>query len=421
MTAKKFPDSSRNFFEQDHARAFPTTVHLSMNSLPPHPTSRYQNTIFPVFSSKLIPMSPAFSASCLLLLFSVLTSHGDLIPRKPDPGTKPQAPPAPAVPGSAPAPVAAGNLTPDEADKLQKQVELLEKELERTRSGMHLKQLAILKEAMAGNVKAFNFWLDCKEVEDFDLKGKTGQEFADWKRGEVKKNGNNDSFCASIRLQLQFLIVTILDSHAGTPEKEAEVAAAAIAYVEALAAFCEKEENLAKGVISSIMDTGADPNEVVTAQNIQETLTKVREASSALGGDVLNSLYARHLKLDGSVKPRSNATNPGNIDEIYDRLVIQPLRKKKDATAIAAAWMRRIDQTGRVAKSTKVKEIEDKYNAEKVPSMKFAMYRDQWSAGLPKQAAASMIALITAEPTHKDSNDWMQELKRFAASELDKK
>ena len=147
----------------------------------------------------------------------------------------------------------------------------------------------------------------------------------------------------------------------------------------------------------------------------------MREASSALGGDVLNSLYARHLKLDGSVKPRSNATNPGNIDEIYDRLVIQPLRRKKDAAAIAAAWMRRIDQTGRVAKSTKVKEIEDKYNAEKVPSMKFAMYRDQWSAGLPKQAAASMIALITAEPTHKDSNDWMQELKRFAASEITKK
>jgi hypothetical protein len=368
-------------------------------------------------------MKPPLSASCLLLLLTALSSQGELIPRKTDPGSKLPKPatPAPAAPAGAPAPAGAGNLTPDEADKLQKQVELLEKELERSRSGMHVKQLAILKEAMSGNVKAFNFWLDCKKVEDFDMKGKTGQEFSDWKREQVKKNGNNDSFCASVRLQLQFLVLTILDSHADTPEREAEVSAAAIDYVESLADFCEKEENLAKGVISSIMDTGADPNEVVTAQNIQETLTKVREASSALGGDVLSSLYARHLELDGSVKSRSNATNPGNIDEIYDRLVIQPLRKKKDATGIAAAWTRRIDQTGRVAKSTKVKEIEEKYNSEKVPSMKFAMYRDQWVAGLPKQAAASMMALITAHPTHKDSNDWMKELKAFATSEVTKK
>ena len=343
--------------------------------------------------------------SALLLCSSVL-AHGELIPRKPGAD--------PVVPASASAP-----LSKEEMAKLKEQVELLEKDLAKKRGGMHASQIAILKEAMSSNDRAFNFWLDCKKEQDFEMKGKTAVEFAEWKREQIKKTGSNDAACAGMRLQLHFLMLMVLDSHAETPAQIAEVSGGAMAYVESLATFCEKEENLAKGVIGSILENaGFDPNEPVTADNIQETLAKVREAASALGGDVLNSIFAKHLHLDGSVKPKSGgAGNPGNIDEIYDRLIIDPLRKKKDAGAIASAWSKRIDQTARVAKATNVKEIEEKYQAVKVPAMKFAMYRDQWAAGQQKQAATAMIALIGANPTHQDSNDWMDELKNLTQGE----
>lgn len=348
-------------------------------------------------------MNPSFSLLSVLLLSSaVLTAHGELIPRKPS--AAPTTPAAPASPMSA-----------EEKAKFKEQVALLEKEVAKKRGGMHSSQISILKEAMSSNEKAFNFWLDCKKEQDFDMKGKTATEFAEWKRDQIKKAGTNDAFCAGLRLQLHFLMLSVLDSHAETPDQVAEVAGSAVAYVETLAAFCEKEENLAKGVIGSIMDTGVDPNEAVTADNIQETLSKVREASSALGGDVLNSIFAKHLKLDGSVKPRNGTTsNPGNIDEIYDSMIIAPLRKKRDATGVAAAWAKRIDQTGRVAKATKVKEIEEEYQTVKVPAMKFAMYRDQFASGQEKAAAASMMTLISSNPTHKDSNDWMEALKALS-------
>jgi len=249
------------------------------------------------------------------------------------------------------------------------------------------------------------------------MKGKTATEFSEWKRTQIKTTGTNDAACAGFRLQIHFLMLVVLDSHAGTPAQQAEVAAGAAAYLEALTAFCEKEENLAKGIMGSIMNTGADPNEAVTADNIQETLAKVREASSALGGDVVDSIFAKHLKLDGSVKQKNGSvSNAGNIDEIYDALILEPLRKKKDAAGIAAAWTRRIEQTARVAKATKVDEIEEEYAEVKVPAMKFSMYRDQWTAGQQKQAAAAMMALIGANPTHQDSNDWMEELKRLTSS-----
>ncbi len=340
--------------------------------------------------------------SALLLCYAVV-AHGELIPRKPATGAE--------TPGTSATPLSA-----EEMAKLKEQVLLLEKDLAKKRGGMHASQIAILKEAMSGNEKAFNFWLDCKKEQDFDMKGKTATEFSEWKRTQIKTTGTNDAACAGYRLQIHFLMLLVLDSHAETPAQQAEVAAGAASYLESLTVFCEKEENLAKGIMGSIMNTGADPNEAVTADNIQETLAKVREASSALGGDVLDSIFAKHLKLDGSVKPKSGATNAGNIDEIYDVLILEPLRKKKDSAGIAAAWTRRIEQTARVAKATKVDEIEEEYAEVKVPAMKFSMYHDQWIAGQQKQAAAAMMALISANPTHQDSNDWMEELKRLAVS-----
>ena len=74
-----------------------------------------------------------------------MVAHGELIPRKPATGT--ETPDAPAAP-----------LSAEEMAKLKEQVLLLEKDLAKKRGGMHASQIAILKEAMSGNEKAFNFW-----------------------------------------------------------------------------------------------------------------------------------------------------------------------------------------------------------------------------------------------------------------------
>ncbi len=333
-----------------------------------------------------------------MLAVSAGWSYGQLVPRKTTGGD-----------GTPVAPLSA-----EEMAKLKEQVAQLEKEVEKKRGGLHATQIATLKDAMSGNVKAFNFWLDCKKEQDFDMKGKTATEFAEWKRAQIKGAGTNDAFCAALRLQCHFLMLTVQESHADTDAQQMEIAKSSVEYVEALTNFCEKEAELAKGIIGSIMQTGLDPDQAVTAENLQETLARVREASAAVGGNVLDSIFARHLKLDGSVKSKNGApTNAGNIDEIYDRMVLAPMRKQKAASTLTSAWAKRIDQTARVAKATKVKELVEKYESEKVPALKFAMYRDQWLMGQQKQAAASMMALISANPTHKDSNDWLEALKRL--------
>jgi|GEM_PF-7122379 hypothetical protein len=344
-------------------------------------------------------------------LMSVVAAHGELIPRKPTvPATPPGAPPA-----APPAPV---KMSDEDLAKLKAQVEQLEKDVAKKRGGMHTTQLTILKDAMSGNDRAFNFWLDCKKEQDFEMKGKTTAEFAEWKREQIKTIGNNDAFCASLRLQLHYLRLIVLDSHVENAAQEAEVSSGAVEYVDSLTSFCDKEEVLAKSILGSIMDMSLDPEQTVKVSTLQESLKKSKEVSAALGGQVLDTIFARHLKLDGTVSLKNGApTNPGNIDEIYDRLIIEPLRKKQDSAGIAAAWTKRIEQTAKVAKSTKVRELVERYEEVKVPSMKFAMYRDQWSAGQKKTAAASMMALIAANPTHKDSNRWMDQLKKLTEKE----
>ena len=356
-------------------------------------------------------MIPAAASRIAAITFGLcLPSAWAQLPPRGEPA-KPQAP-SPQEPSK---PQAPAPLNEEENAKLKEQVVKLEKDLAAKRGGMHVSQLATLRAAMASNDKAYHFWEDCRKELDFDQQGKTAAEFAEWKRTQGKALSTNDVHCASLRLQIEFLALAIMQSHAETPAAKMEVCTAAITYVESLTTFCGKEEQLARKVLSSIMDTGADPAEVVTVGNLEERLKQVREAASALGGDILSGIFARQLKLDGSIHSTGEmAVNPGNIDEIYNRLIIKPYKDKKDGTALMAAWTRRITQTGRIAKATSVKEIEEKYELEKVPSMKWAMYKDQWEIGQQKTAAQSMIALISANPTHQDSSDWLDELKTLS-------
>jgi hypothetical protein len=388
---------------------------------------------------------PAF---LLLSLLAAGPAAAELQPRKvpaapatpttpvtpaPGPGktTPPAVPgkPAPATPGTAPAaPAKSEGAPPDSmpADpklstelsaKLLKQLDDVEKALDTKRGGESTAMIKQLKEAATGKDRAFNLWQGCKKVVDFEEKGKTGSEFMEWRQGEGKKLETRDDFCISLQLQAQFLALALLDSYAETPEQKLGVMADANAYLEALGKACDKEEGIAKSILASIMDVQLDPEKTITAGNLEETLKDVRESSAAVGGDIMESMFAKKLKPESCTGSKPvTARHPGNVDEIYEKLVMDYLRKKKDAAGLAAAWTRRIALTAAIAKNTKVKELSDRYAAEKLPVLEWLKARDQWRMGQTEAAAAVMLNLIRANPGHKECPKWVEQLRNLATS-----
>lgn len=351
-----------------------------------------------------------FPISALMLTLAA-RAPGQLQPRTTPAAEKPEeeASPAPDVPEVEPV------LPAELSAKLLKQLAEVENGLSGKRGGESAALIKKLKEASASNEKAYNLWESCKKEIDFEQKGKTATDFVNWKKKEGRDLSANDGFCASLRLQAQFLALAIMDSHADTPARKSGVMTEANLYLEALSKACDKEEGLAKNILSSIMDVGLDPNQAVTAGDLEETLKQVREAGGALGGDIMESMYSKSLKAMGVTgKEPSQAKHPGNIDEIYESLVLTTLRKKKDMTGVAAAWTRRISQTAGIAKSTKVKELSERFEAEKLPVLKWKQARDQWRTGQMEAGAAAMLAVIRANPSHKECQNWVAELRTLA-------
>lgn len=392
---------------------------------------------------------PSFLVLSLLTAFAAGPAAAELQPRKvpatpaapatPPPGPGKTTPPAaPAKPAAAPAPattpakpagpatpVAGGDealpadpkLSPELSAKLLKQLEDVSKGLDTKRGGESAAMIKSLKEAGSSKDRAFNLWLTCKKEVDFIEKGKTDSEFMSWRQTEGKKLEGRDDNCISLQLQAQFLAVALLDSYAETPEQKLNVMADANLYLDALGKACDKEESIAKSVISSIMDVQLTPDKVITAGNLEETLKDVREASAAVGGDIMESMFAKKLKPESCTGAKAvTARHPGNVDEIYEQLVMNCLRRKKDAAGLAAAWTRRIALTASIAKNTKVREISDRYTVEKLPVLEWLKARDQWRMGQTEPAAAAMINLIRSNPGHRLCPDWVTELRDLATN-----
>lgn len=338
----------------------------------------------------------------------------------------PAVPAVPAKPGPGPGPGAVAPAVTEEGDpklsadlsaKLLKQLDDVEKNLGGKRGAESQAMIKLLKEASAGKDRACNLWLDCKKEVDFDLKGKTATEWSEWRRKEGKALELNDGFCSSLQLQAQFLALALLDSHAATPEQRVSVMNEANTYLDTLAKICERQEGLSKNILGSIMDAELNPDQDITMDNLEESLKQVREAAAALGGDIMDSMYAKKLKPESCVGERKpSATHPGNLDEIYENLIMKVLRDKKDAAALAAAWTKRIALVAGIAKDTKVKELTERYENEKLPVLKWLQARDQWRCGQMEAAAANMLAVIRANPGHKECQNWTRELRGLAAA-----
>ncbi|MDB6136203.1 MAG: hypothetical protein JWM59_4446 [Verrucomicrobiales bacterium] len=364
------------------------------------------------------------AAALALSLMLAGTAAAELQPRKapPAPAPAPKTTPAPVAdkPSATPAaPTATEDgtpkLSPELSAKLLKELDNLEKGLGGKRDSESQALIKELKEAAGSDEKAFNLYESCLKEIEYDQKGKHASAFVEWKRTKGKELAVNNDFCASIRLQAQFMALALLDSHSETPESRLSVLADANLYMEALIKLCERNEGLAKSVLASIMDVTLEPDKAVTVGNLEESLKQSREASAALGGDVMECLLAKKLKPESCTGPKGIAArNPGNLDEIYERLILKTLRDKKDTAGLAAAWGRRIAQTSALTKATKVKELGEKFETEKLPVLKWLYAVDQWRCGQTEAAAAAMLAVIRANPGHKLCPGWVEELRGLA-------
>lgn len=140
------------------------------------------------------------------------------------------------LPDAAEQPPAAS--APPATDKAQadllKALEALQTQLGSAKSKQTGTALAAFQAAATGDDKAYSLFMDCKKKVDFEDKGKTGSEFEKWRRLDEAKALHDPEFTSVLKLQLQWLILSIQAGNATTDTAFGTVVAQVPAFLDSL-------------------------------------------------------------------------------------------------------------------------------------------------------------------------------------------
>lgn len=318
--------------------------------------------------------------------------------------TTPSIPGAPAPAESAPKPGGAA-LTDKAAADLLRSLNDIATQLDTAKNRHTATALEAFKAAMLSDDKAYSLFMDCKKKVDFDDKGRTGGEWGDYKRRDDTKALHEPEYTAMLKLQLQWLVLTIQAANASTETSYGFVVSQVPAFLEAA----------------------------------QAAWKRMGPARRELYTDVVGSVYGRYYELDKVMEKRTGwCTVPGDLDQICEQTILPYLRGKRNAVMLQNAWQKRIafdaerieieqrdgaagnnnNRDPRVRSGgNRNEERLIRFREEKLPRLQWGMFKDLFLAGNEAATGPQMLAHIRSNLGHKDATGWIEEFSRLLKHE----
>lgn len=247
---------------------------------------------------------------------------------------------------------------------------------EQTRAGSrHGTARSAFDAAMRSDDAAHDLYLKCVEKVRFDDENLSSQAFREWKRRH-KDRDDSPEFRRALRHQLNWLTLTL---DAVAVEEFGELGPKAMARLDAIAKDADE----------------------------------LRGQQGVLKQDVLQTVFATAYNL-GGLKIENWPNAPLRLTEVYNQVVLPPLRKSAKLEELRMAWQKRIQYEGSLADSWG-RETErgeqsvtmQKFLSEKRPNLQWEMENDLFKAGDQRGAALRMLKHIEKYFGHKNEARWI--------------
>jgi len=260
-------------------------------------------------------------------------------------------------------------------------------------SGLYRNAINAYRSAIVSDDKTMDLYLDCLEKVRYDDEKRKTQEFREWKR-KNKDALNSPSMRMALRHQLSWLLLSI-------------------------------EAARMEGDVSELGDRA-----VKHLDQIFANAEKLKDHRAILSQNALGSVFAQAYKLNIKVEdwPRSAL----DIAQVYDKVVMPPLRKPGRVNSLRAAWHHRILHEGMVVEKLSEWESKsigkkdamrspelEKFIAEKRPQLLWDMEVDCFEAGDERTSALRMLKHVEAYLTHKDAPAWIKEFQELVHPEAE--
>ncbi len=263
--------------------------------------------------------------------------------------------------------------------------------------------------------RAIQLWEDAVRATQFDGMAKEGAQFRAWKEGEGEALKESQVQNA-VHLHLTWLMLTLQRS-AGAKVKD--MLPAVVTYTKELVADETAMELLAESIKREKEAAAIAPPGAGNRRN-QNQARKVSDAAikrahdQILRGGLGASPVVKWMRLTDAVKVDKWETNPGNLDGIFEKIILPELREQKDARVLDYWDLKLKKEADTASRSRLAYEIE-KFNAERRPSLLWSRSQEYLLLGQKNRAISEMFALIKAHPNHPDAEDWIAGLEKLLA------
>jgi hypothetical protein len=288
-------------------------------------------------------------------------------------------------------PARAQSLSPADREALLEKLEKMREEATSKADARFRAAIAAYTGASGSDEAAMELYLNCIQKADFQDQQKKESEFRDWKRKEADQLSAPGHGLA-LRLQLRWLILTLR------------------------AASSKTERNQLLPGVQEIVDI------------IAKDADRLRQHRQLLHQAVTSSAFARAYEITG-VEVENWPMSPANISEIYEKILLPPLRKPDRLEALRSAWVRRIqaeiaiaqapagnDDAGGRKNGGGARPRADDYErfmAETVPELQWQMEMDLFRNGDQQGAAMRMLSHLEKYMSHQSARKWSDELKNI--------
>ncbi len=250
------------------------------------------------------------------------------------------------------------------------------------------------RRAMKSDVAAHDLYIKCVEKADFSDQKRSSQQFREWKRNH-KDRHNTLEFRRVLQHQLSWLLLSI--EAAANPDDIQTLGIKALKNVDAIM----DDQKILK------------PHRHILKQN------------------VLSSVYAKAYNIDG-LKAKDWPMSPLNISEIYDKVVMPPLRETTSINQLRGAWDKRIEHEGQILKhwsaipkTSQIGMAKDlllpeytKWQEAGYLELLWKKEMDCFKAGDEKQSSAKMLSHLSKYIKHKQSLKWTKQFQKLMAAGL---
>ena len=289
--------------------------------------------------------------------------------------------------------VRAQDELPDEVrEKILKKLEALSETAQESKFGKYTSASTAFEAAASSPAKAYEFYVECYKLINFDRQGKSFSDFRDWKAANLEWLRSTEHATAR-QLQLKYLALTIRYMNLEDTSK----------IVVPLKSFIESAVAIEKKLQGAAPDPG------------NRRGRPARSFADILYEGVNASVFAQAYGLDqviGSVKSWELA--PLNLQGHYMTVIIPELHESGTTTSIEAAWDHYIKLEGTLIANRDDVGLEEEFKSKRLPILLWSKWSDIADHGGRAKAASQMLTLLERYISHDQAENWIQDLEDVA-------